>query len=710
MTHRSPLPAYLLLVLAILACALPGQGNPPAATAPAADSAGAGITPTPDREPPPPPSDFAAVLDAEVAAGAIGYEDGLIRLLRSFLGDPEISLPAAYDNVVTREGNGIVERAGDYIAAGTDEAAKAEMQRLLDLIVPSTEQLEAYSQTAEVNLGGPGLTRPVAQVDCAALWLAGFPLEGVSTYPCFEYTRTEVPGVATYTVYFPAAWVGNPTYSPWFEQANAAANESLQVLGRYGGFDDVSLIFSFLPGARANYLATTHDYEGTRRETCPILIYPIALTLSEGEFKQTVAHEIFHCYQFRNLEGQMMVPQATRRWWSESSAEYFSNVVYPEFDYEFGWIDTFDFNSETVPIYRMGYENFGLMQFLANEWGNPGLIRFLGTLPTSGNADDQRDRLASAEGIEDLFHEFGKDYLDSFITDTGGSMIPFSPTLGPTVDIPQDHFFREFNPQAFVLDRRQLIFAEDTRFEVLGETVGTVGRDSANLALAARAWAPLPTTVDSACGEDHYVLLLTNVQPSGGPTMLYELETTGEELEDGHECESCLLGTWTLDNASAFRRASTESASASPGFAGTGVEVAPSAVFGVMQLTFLQDGTARGVLEGWGETSLAVGPDGSFETGVTYAGSGRAQWRVDTDESTDQRYVYFEAGEFDLVAEVSNQGIPVVSRPMDESNASFFLSSPQQFVCTASVLTYFPDDPLGPIVFLRDGPPALITP
>jgi hypothetical protein len=130
------------------------------------------------------------VLDAEVAAGEIGYEDGLIRLLRSFLGDPEVSLPPAYDEVITREGNSIVERAGDYIAGGTDEAAKAEMQRLLDLIVPSTEQLEAYSWPAAANLGGPGLTRPVAQFDCAALWLAGFPLEGVSTYPCFEYTRT----------------------------------------------------------------------------------------------------------------------------------------------------------------------------------------------------------------------------------------------------------------------------------------------------------------------------------------------------------------------------------------------------------------------------------------------------------------------------------------------------------------------------------------
>ncbi len=140
----------------------------------------------------------------------------MIRLLRSFLGDPEVSLPAAYAEVVTTEGNSIVERAEDYIAGGTDEAAKAEMNRLLDLLVPTIEQLEAYSRPAEASFGRPGLAQPPDPLECANLWLAGFPLEGVPTYPCFAYVRSTVSGAATYTVYFPAAWtLDPPSASGW---------------------------------------------------------------------------------------------------------------------------------------------------------------------------------------------------------------------------------------------------------------------------------------------------------------------------------------------------------------------------------------------------------------------------------------------------------------------------------------------------------------
>src|SRR3990170_6902180 len=158
----------MMLVLAAVACGLPAQTGGPAATgANLPATLAVDPPPTTEPEPPPPPSDFAAALDAEVAAGEITYEEGLIRLLRSFLGDPEAALPVAYDEVVTTEGNSIVERAADYIADGTDEAAKAEMARLLDILVPTTEQLQAHSRPAEANFGGPGLAQPPVPLDCA---------------------------------------------------------------------------------------------------------------------------------------------------------------------------------------------------------------------------------------------------------------------------------------------------------------------------------------------------------------------------------------------------------------------------------------------------------------------------------------------------------------------------------------------------------------
>jgi hypothetical protein len=120
-----------------------------------------------------------------------------------------------------------------------------------------------------------------------------------------------------------------------------------------------------------------------------------------------------------------------------------------------------------------------------------------------------------------------------------------------------------------------------------------------------------------------------------------------------------------------------------------------------MSLTFRPGGIVRGAQQGWGLVSQAVGPDGTFETGVTYTGSGSAAWKVDIGEGAGQRTLTFERGEFDLIAEVSNQGVAVIARPMDESNAWFFLSGAQPFVCTATALTYNADDPLRTIVFRR---------
>ncbi len=488
MRPRATLAATSLLVLAILSCAVPGTASLPTVTVgiPAAE-------PTSTEEPRSlPPVDFAEALDAQVAAGEIAYEEGLILLLRSFLGDPDVSLPTMYDEIATAEGNSLVARAVEYLSTGTDPAARDEIRRLLGLIFPTTEQLDAYSRPAEAFRRGPGLSRPVAQIDCADLWLNGFPLLSVTTYPCFSHARATVAGVATATVYFPAEWIGDPLLLQWFERARQAAEDSLRVMGAYGPFDDISLIFSTVPGARATFLATTHRYDLSAGETCPILIYPRALGLPEEHFKQAVAHEIFHCYQARNLTAQMTVPHDVRDWWSEGTATYFSNVVYPNANHEFIFVNRFDGHSDDTPLYRMDYDTFGFWQFLADRWGDNDVLTYLETMPASGGPDEQRDRLASTPGIGDIFHEFGKTYLDLAIADSGGTSIPFTPTYEDIVEVPRGAFQREFTPESFVLERHDLFFVDDTRFNIRRELTEGEGQDSANRGRAPEHGARCP--------------------------------------------------------------------------------------------------------------------------------------------------------------------------------------------------------------------------
>jgi hypothetical protein len=359
------------LVLAMLACGLPAGGGQPAPTAgiPEAPVA-AEPTPTPEPEPPP-PSDFAAVLDAEVAAGDIRYEDGLIRLLRSFLGDPEVTLPAAYGSVVTTEGNSIVERAGEYIAQGTDEAAKAEMVRLLDILFPTPEQLEAYSRPAEANAGARGLARPPGQIDCAGLYAAGFPLEGVTTYPCFEYVSGTAAG-GRYTIYYPASWIEGDPRLGWLAPADTAAEESMESFGTYGQVGPVNIIFSLVPASSADFLAQVSLYHPGALEVCPVLIFPSALTLGEGEFKQVLAHELFHC--FRCAISPNVLQRNPRRG-GNATAEYYSNVCPTSIMSTLG--DTLT-ERQTSPLY-LSYRTSG-SSVLANASG-PRRLALLGRCP-----------------------------------------------------------------------------------------------------------------------------------------------------------------------------------------------------------------------------------------------------------------------------------------------------------------------------------------
>src|SRR3972149_2479213 len=84
-----------------------------------------------------------------------------------------------------------------------------------------------------------------------------------------------------------------------------------------------------------------------------------------------------------------------RKWWSEASAEYFSNVVYDDVNYEFRFAGEFDDQSPVRPLPRMGYENFVFFQYLANRIGDRELIEFLRTMPTSGGEPEQMTALAT---------------------------------------------------------------------------------------------------------------------------------------------------------------------------------------------------------------------------------------------------------------------------------------------------------------------------
>ena len=95
--------------------------------------------------------------------------------------------------------------------------------------------------------------------------------------------------------------------------------------------------------ARPSTRPTRRAFRGDRPVpgggACPITLYASGVSLSLAAYRQSVAHEAFHCLQDRNFS---TAPFEVNAWWVEGSAEYFSDVVYPDVDLEHRQIGPFD--------------------------------------------------------------------------------------------------------------------------------------------------------------------------------------------------------------------------------------------------------------------------------------------------------------------------------------------------------------------------------
>lgn len=605
------------LCLAALACSV----GAPAGVSPTAPPAGPeAVAATPTPQGPPPPTSFDDVLLAEVESGRATYEEALIALLRSFLGEGLEDLPEGTDRALTREGNAITERAHEYLATGTDDAAKAEIERLLALLVPSPEALAAYSIPEEQARGTAGLARPAAQEDCAALWRRGFPLDGA--YPCFVY-RLGSAGGGAFGVYYPTAWPRDDPRREFLEATAEAAGAAMDSFSTYGEIGPVTLIFSLVPGT-PTFLAETFSHHAQAGESCPILIYESALAYGIDNFKQTVAHEVFHCWQVTQLTGQMRgVVRADRMWWSEATAEYFSNTVYDEVDFEFRFADEFHQLSGGVPATSLGYTNAIFFQFLANELGDAEVIRLLRAMPEAGGSEQQLAALAAVPDIADLYHRFGEAYLDQQIRDTGGEMWPGVPDVPygeGGLRFPQDSGQTLAAAAPFVLARWGVEFEPDKVYTISAAEGGAPGLFSVRLGGPRSGWGVFPPWLNSACPMDPIVLLVTNTTPGDAS---HEVTVTTEiEDEDDVECDPCLLGTWQLDLDS-YRTAFEAISPSLPG------EALLEEVSGGMTGSFLPTGLTEGTLNLF--VSLEI-TDDDGETSVMemrMAGTSRSAYSVD---------------------------------------------------------------------------------
>jgi hypothetical protein len=722
------LAALSLMSLAALACGVAGGnlGTPPAAAAPT-PSAPLPATEEPELE----AVSLLEAVTAEVEPGSAGEAQGVITGLRYLVGELSLDDVSGGAPLLSRAGTGVVRLAQIRLDEGTyAETDRVEIERLLAILLPSRETLEQISRPATASRPSPALAAPAPRLPpetCRDLWASGFtlPLEA-----CLEYRQFTV-GDRTYRVHYPSYWPAGHPGRALLDPAFEALSESVRL---YNGFGDqpvmstdvVLMDLDLLVRDEATgeylrdpsvYAAAAYPSESSAplpgSTSCRVGVFPSGLE-DEDVLRQTLGHELFHCYQYTNLRLEEFASrQAGSEWWVEGSAEFFGSVVYADLDVEFEYLPRFSTRSTTRSLLAMDYDAYPFFLYLAREGGlgPEGVIRLLESMPeAAGGLEAEQSVLAGQDGIEEAFHEFGRAYLDRELKDYNGGPLPLDPTEGPLASFsrgPGEGFFSAVGP--FQLKHYRLHFDDDVRF-VLNPAIEGTGKHGLRAAGVPGEWGNVPSELNTSCAETDYILLVTGAVPPGTEAITLALATLGEPVDETVGCDECLLGTWELDNDSYLARMGgvwpiVGAGLPALGLPTGGAEVHPTGVFGSMVITFKQDGTAVGAQLGWGIAGKATYEGKTIESQMTYSGTGEAVWRVETDPATLEDYLFFDAGAFDLSGQMVFMGLPQAARPTGGSNDPIFLSSPQPYQCTAATLTYTSSDGLPPVVFRRAAGP-----
>jgi hypothetical protein len=678
-------------------------------------------------------------VSAGVRAGLWTEAEGLIRSLRYLTGELSAEQVFGDQVLMSTEGSRVVRRAQIYLEDATQMEGRDEMTRLLRILVPSGETLDRFSQPASANRGGPGMARPVEKIPgdrvlCQTLWSTGFEHPADEPAPvCLEVVEIGIGGLA-HRIYYPAYWEeptdGRPDeyaeYRALVEPTRQALERSLETYNAYGPNPVVGtdIVFTDLPALEGTRERDDVQAAADRildRARCHVAVFPAGAYegLSSGGnrlevLQQIMAHELFHCYQLTNLAAQESGPARhlsegdANDWWIEGSAEYFGSVVYPSVNAEFGYLDDLDRVSPRTSLIFYSYPAYAFFQYLDVEGGlDPqGIIEILRQMPDHGGYDEQQAAVAGLPGMTDTFHEFGQAYLDKQLQDLGGGPLPLHPQEGSVSNFGVGPGEEHFTLDPLVLHRFRLSFADHTRFTVTQRTEG-VNRNAARPASAPGAWAETPPEVNTDCGDSEYVLLATSVVPPGADEVTIDINTRGRQLEEDQPCDECVVGSWVLDNSSYLAHMGglwpiVQGGMGAFGLDTEGVTTYPTAVSGVMTMTFDGEGIVKGEQSDWGITGVGVKDDDRITIQVVYNGAGEATWRIETDDTTDTDYLFFDNRSFALSGRMIFMGIPLAAPlPTSDGNDPIFLASPQPFLCNATTLTYYSYDPIGPVVFVR---------
>lgn len=503
--------------------------------------------------------------------------------------------------VAMEEGTTLFLIARSYLKYGKDPKAKAEIKRLLAILTTNVEILRRPDKTSSLGDSGHDNTNSTnrqslfsslisqaqaADSECRAAWNRGN-FEDEARH-CWKKIEWFMHGYE-YIVHYPKIWESGSKEYQHVEAAVEGIQKAVNKYRTFGKMYKVYFVFTLKqPKALIPENETKEDQQPTwlaltefqpvmnlgrgRSNPTPWCIVQSYTTYAmkgletnrKKKYQQAVAHELWHCFQAWHLYpqfyqghegGKSAKWERATEWWVEGSAEYYSNLVYPKVNIEHRNINGFDKNSLKYSILQLSfpYESFGFFQFLANQpgMGAEGVLRFLKSLPSEGGFKEQADAVARFGDMKKTFNQFGRDYLDGKIEDTGGGFIPFEPKFGKEIRINKPGKYR-VNAKQFRLERRQLIFNSGWQFNLKTHAEGAPGKDNSKEP-PEESWGHLPESITTGCSKRKYNLLLTSADESAfGQKYKFNIDVeSGVKTQTRRaKVDKCLVGTWKMQNPS----------------------------------------------------------------------------------------------------------------------------------------------------------------
>jgi hypothetical protein len=288
---------------------------------------------------------------------------------------------------------------------------------------------------------------------------------------------------------------------------------------------------------------------------CEVLI-PVVTYEHFRRFRHTLAHELFHCFQFELVPDLMSTTvDGPGEWWGEGTAEYFASAVYPNDNIEREYLPGLRDDEPSHSLVELSAEAYVFFQHFANREGKAAVVSFMTTMPARGGAADQMAAAAAWPGMDELFHDYARALLTNSVVDENRRGIPVNAEEETRATFVVDREGEVFDFDAvkpFEIHRLQMRFAERHTFDV--EYLESSGVRSAAQEGLEGPWEELPDPVETCNSPRELRLLMTSTQPGDEHTAGLDVLTATESDPDSDSTVCCLADAESRVRDRATRR------------------------------------------------------------------------------------------------------------------------------------------------------------